>query len=150
MKKVLITVIGLCLVFFLASAALAALQTQPSTDGNFEVSLIKARVRGEVLTVQVMFKNISSEFRVYEFPFGDVYYADIQNHKKYYGLKDTQNMYIAGPSAGTSYGGYIRSELKPGKQCIFWIKFPAPATDTDKIDIFIPFALPFEEVSLQR
>ena len=48
MRKVLIGVIGLLLVFFLASAALAALQTQLSTDGNFELSLIKARVRGEV------------------------------------------------------------------------------------------------------
>jgi hypothetical protein len=126
------------------------IQTQPSTDGNFELSVVRTSIRGDVLTVQVIIKNIASSQREYEFNFKDIYYTDIKNRKKYYGLRDTKNIYIAGPVAGNAFGGYFRHVFQPGDQAIFWIKFPAPAEDTGKIDIYIPFALPFEDVTLKR
>ncbi len=130
--------------------AMEPIQTQMSTDGNFDVSLLKAKVKGDVLTVQVMFKNTSSEKRNYGFAFKDIYYTDIKNKKKYYGLKDTEGHYIAGPASNWLSGGNFNVYVEPGGKAILWIKFPAPPESTETIDIYIPWALPFEDVKIER
>ena len=150
MRKSISLLIFFVLLLAAALWALEAIQTQMSTDGNFEVSLIRAKVKGEVLTIQVLLKNTSSRNKDYGFYFKDIYYTDTKEKKKYYGLRDTNGHYIAGPVEDWSAGGVFRAKLEPNAKAIFWIKFPAPPATTETIDIYIPWALPFEDVKITR
>lgn len=138
------------MLFAVSLWAAGVIQRQPSTDGNFELSLIRAQVKGEVLTIQVVFKNTSSKRRRYAFFFRDVYYVDTEAKKKYYALKDTNGYYIAGPAYDRNAGGSFNVEFDPQGKAIFWIKFPAPQAPTEEIEIYIPWALPFEGVKVKR
>ena len=130
--------------------AMKAIKTQLSTDANFELSVIRAKVKGEVLTFQVVFKNTSSKKRQYAFYFKDVYYTDAKSKKKYYALRDTRGLYIAGPAYDHNGGGSFNVWIEPQAKAIFWIKFPVPGKDTKSIDLYIPWALPIEDVKLER
>jgi len=126
------------------------LQSQPSSDGFFEVSLNSVKIRGEVLTVRMTLKNISGKSVKLQLYYQSVYYTDIQNKKKYFALKDSEGKYIAGPKDRNSEGGKIERYLKAEQQTIMWIKFPAPPVTTKTVDIIIPDVLPFEEVQIKR
>lgn len=130
--------------------AMDPIQTQFSSDGNFELSLLRCQVRGDVLTLQVAIKNTSTDKAKYEFRYGDVYYTDIKNKKKYFALKDSEGMFIAGPMNTKNQGGKFAKWFKPGERNIIWVKFPAPAGETDSIDIAVPKAMPFEGVQLAK
>jgi len=149
-KKRIGFVILFVLVFSATLWAVNVLQTQPSTNGNFELSLIRAKVKGDVLTFQVIVKNTSSKKKQYAFFFKDVYYTDTKAKKKYYALKDTNNYYIAGPAYDRNAGGSFNVWLEPQGKAIFWIKFPAPQASAEEIDLYIPWALPFEGVKVER
>ena len=126
------------------------IQTQMSSDGKFEASVISARVRGEVLTFQVLFKNVSSARDSFGFNFADVYYTDIKAKKKYYGLKDTNGNFIAGPVHYWIGGGDFLQWMNPREKRIFWIKFPAPPQSTETVDLYIPYIMPFEGIKISR
>ncbi len=150
MKKKSAFLVVFAMLFAVSAWAMNAIQTQPSTDGNFELSVIRAKVKGDVLTFQVAFKNTSSKKRQYAFYFKDVYYTDSKAKKKYYALKDSKGLYIAGPAYDHNGGGSFNVWLEPNAKAIFWIKFPAPGNDTKSIDLYIPWALPIEDVKLER
>ncbi len=130
--------------------SMKVIQTQPSTDANFEISLLRAGIRDSVMTIQIVIKNVSSEEREYKFFAKDVYMTDAKAKKKYYLLKDTQGHYIAGPMTNWYQGGLFSVTLAPKAKAIFWGKFPAPPTTTESVDIYIPWALPFEAVRMHR
>ena len=141
----------MCVLLFASAVwAMNVIQTQISSDANFEASLIRAQVHGEVLTVQVLFKNTSSKQKRYTFKFSDVYYTDTKEKKKYLGLKDAGGRYIAGPASRWLEGGSFGPWVKPQAKSIFWIKFPAPPETTETIDIFIPGIMPFEAIKIAR
>jgi len=138
------------IIFASAAWAMNVNQTQPTTDGKFEASVIRAQVRGDVLTFQVLFKNVSSARNRFGFKFADVYYTDIKAKKKYYGLKDTNGNFIAGPVHYWVGGGDFLQWMKPGEKRIFWIKFPAPPQSTETVDLYIPQVMPFEGIKISR
>ncbi len=148
-KRGVIAGVIFLLVFVTSLWALDAIQTQPSTDGSFELSLIRASVRGDVLTFQVAIKNTSSQRLRYTFFFRDVYYTDGKAKKKYYALKDSKGLYIAGPAYDHNAGGSFNMWLKPNGKALFWIKFPAPAEDVEEVDFYVPGALPFEGIKIK-
>ncbi len=150
MKKLSLLAVLFWAVVISSVCAMEAIQTQMSTDANFDVSLIRAKVSKDVLTVQVLLKNTSSIKRNYSFDFKDVYYTDTKDKKKYYGLKDSEGHYIAGPAANWLRGGNFNVYFEPGDKAVFWIKFPAPPEATESVDIYIPWALPFEDIKIQR
>lgn len=78
--------------------------------------------------------------------FRDVYYADIEDKKKYFALKDAGGQFIAGPKYDDGDGGRFWYKIPAGKMKILWVKFPAPPDKTAAIDFFLPTILPFEEV----
>ncbi len=143
-----------CGVLFLlagsASAWAGVIQTQPATAGPFEADIIKASVRDNVLTIQVAFRCQGPSSNPISFKFGDVYLTDLKNKKKYYPLKDSSGRYLAGPAADWLEGGTYSAWMKPGDRFIFWIKFPAPPADVEKIDVMVPGFLPFEDVPIKR
>jgi len=130
--------------------AMESIQTQPSSDGNFEASLIGVKIRDEILTLKVMLKNVGSKKKGISIEFAEVYYTDVKDKKKYFVLKDSEGIYIAGPQYGKSGGGYFKSYIKAGSQAIVWIKMPAPPATTETIDLFLPGFLPLEEVAITR
>jgi len=143
---------GVIISLFLASAVNAeeAIQTQPSSDGKIKASIIGAKVKRGVLTVKVSLKNISGIKIEPEIRYREIYYADINEKKKYYALKDSNGKYIAGPQHYDWGGGTFKARIAAGEKRIIWLKFPAPPENTKAIDIFVPGILPFEEVELKR
>jgi len=150
MKKKSGIIVVFLLIFATSLWALNVIQTQPSTEGNFELSLIRAKVKGDVLTFQVVIKNTSSKKLRYTFFFKDVYYTDSKAKKKYYALRDAKGFYIAGPAYDHNAGGSFNVWIKPNGKSIFWIKFPAPAEDVEEVDFYVPGALPFEGIKVER
>ena len=132
------------------SHALEAIQTQPSSDGRLEASLIGADIKRGVLTVKVSLENTSADRIEPEFPYESVYFADVEAQKKYFLLKDENGLYIAGPRHSDWHGGIFKKHMNPGDKMIIWVKFPAPPESTTVIDFFFPGILPFEEVELKR
>jgi len=139
-----------CLLFAIHGMAAAAIQVQQSSDGKMEATLMEAKVRKGVLTFKISLKNTSSELIQPEIRYEKVYFADIDQKKKYFALKDSNGMYIAGPRHHDWGGGTFKVYIKPGEMQVMWIKFPAPPDETATVDLFIPGVLPFEEVGLQR
>jgi len=152
MKKQNILVISLLLLFIFVSISSAqkVIQTQPSSDGTIEASLIEAKVKRDVLTIKVALKNISQKTIEPEIRFEHIYYTDIEAKKKFFGLKDAAGHLIAGPAHYDWGGGTFKSRISPGERAIIWIKFPAPLETTTAIDIFIPGILPFEDIKILR
>jgi hypothetical protein len=132
------------------SHALEAIQTQPSSDGRLEASLIGADIKRSVLTVKVSLENTSTDRIEPEFAYESVYFADVEAQKKYFALKDENGLYIAGPRHSEWHGGSFKQHMNPGDKMIIWVKFPAPPESTTVIDIFFPGILPSEEVELKR
>jgi hypothetical protein len=126
-----------------------ALDVQPSSSGTMEGSLIKAKVRKNVLTIQIKVKAGDQKASL-KFNFEAAYYTDLNENKKYFPLKDAEGQMIAGPKYDLSHGGRFWEDLEPGQQRIIWIKFPGPAEDTSAVDVFLPGFLPFEDISITR
>lgn len=154
MKKysTVFTIVSFLSLTLLSSSAysLEAIQTQPSSDGKLEVSLIGADIKRGVLTVKVSLENISSDRIEPVIPYEGIYFADIDAQKKYFALKDENGFYIAGPRHTDWHGGGFKTHMNPGDKMIIWVKLPAPPETTASIDFFIPSILPFEEVELKR
>lgn len=137
-------------VFFTGAYAQKAIQIQPSSDGNIEASLIEAKEKRGVLTIKVSLKNISKEWVEPEIRFEKAYFADVDDQKKYFPLKDSEGKFIAGQLSYDWGGGTFKEKIGPNQSKIIWIKFPAPPSTTTSIDIFIPLLLPFEDVTIMK
>jgi len=126
------------------------LQTQQSSDGKVEASIIGAKARRGVLTVKISLTNVSNSKIEPEIRYGEFYYVNINENKKYYALKDSNGNYIAGPRHYDWGGGTFKWKINPSEKMMLWAKFPAPPPNTDTIDVFIPGILPFEEVAIDK
>lgn len=126
-----------------------ALDVQPSSNGAMEGSLIKAKVRKNVLTIQIKVKAGTQKTSL-KFYYEAAYYTDLNENKKYFPLKDAEGQLIVGPKYDAGHGGRFWEDLEPGQQRIIWIKFPAPPEDTKTIDVFLPDFLPFEDIAITR
>ena len=130
--------------------ALEPIQTQPSTDGKMEASVVGAKVRSNVLTLKVDLKVTSGKDVKIIFLYQDIYVTDLNEKKKYLALKDADGLYIAGPKHDNEHGGRFWETIPAGEKRTIWIKFPAPPETTEAVDVFIPGILPFEDVALTR
>jgi hypothetical protein len=69
------------------------IQKQPSSDGKVEAGLLESKVRRGVLTVKMALKNASQSRITPEIMFKDVYYASIDEEKKYCVVKGANSIY---------------------------------------------------------
>jgi hypothetical protein len=123
------------------------LQTQIGVSGDVEVDLIRIGASSGVLTAVFAYRNIGSEDIQIAYPVSSVYFLEKSEGKKYHVLTDEKGYPLATPLDGER----IRVpawEFKPGSKKLVWFKFPAPPDGTAEIDIVLPDALPFENVSL--
>ena len=125
------------------------IQTQESSlwDG-VEVDLLSVKVRNNILTVKIKFRNEGEENQKISAYYESCYIMDETNQKKYFVLKDSDGKYIAGPKKGDHKGGYFEFKIEPSKNKGIWMKFPAPENSPETISLSIPGVFPFEEVEL--
>ena len=121
-------------------------QTQMGLNGDMEVDVLKARVDGEVLTVTVMFRNTSSEKSIVEFKWGDVFFINKAQDKKYHVLKDSKGSWVG----SQNYYGGVRQSIKAGMKKLIWFKLPAPPASDAEINLTLPVAMPFDGLKVSR
>jgi len=143
--------ISVLVIIFAAGLIFAAevIQTQESSlwDG-VEVDLLSVKVRNNILTVKIKFRNEGEESQKLGAYYESCYIMDETNQKKYFVLKDSDGKYIAGPKGGDHKGGYFEFTIEPSKSKGIWMKFPAPEKSPETISLSIPGVFPFEEVEL--
>ncbi|MCP5104342.1 MAG: hypothetical protein GY950_13220, partial [bacterium] len=115
-----------------------------------EVDLTKITVKNNVVTVKLKFRNTGTVKHSMQIGYRDCYIMDEANQKKYYVLKDSDGLYIAGPQHDQSGGGRFWFSVDPGKSKNMWLKFPEPADNPETISISIPGVAPFDEVEIKK
>jgi len=150
-KKILV----FCGVSLLLSAGLffgqQVIQTQShNTADGVEVDLTSLEIQNNIVTVKFKLRNTAAEKQHVMIQFKDCYIMDEINQKKYYGLKDTDGLYIAGPAADNNNGGRFWFGIEAGKSMGLWIKFPQPTDNPASITISLPGVSPFESVKLAK
>ncbi len=150
-KKQLFSVL---LVLFVSTAFIHAgevLQTQEADvwDG-IEVDLTKMTIKNNIVTVKFKFRNTGADNQTVRFGYRDCYIMDETNQKKYFVLKDSDGIYIAGPQHDQSGGGRFWFEVKAGKSKNMWMKLPEPTDNPETISISIPGVSPFDEVEIKK
>jgi hypothetical protein len=140
----------LYLIFSLLASPLTkagdVVQTQSATSGGYEADVIKASAKGDILTVQLAYRNTGNENVELMYALQNVYYIDEKEKKKYHVLKDSQNVYLGSPNLLND----INTRLIAGGKLIVWFKFPAPPVSTTKISLIVPEVLPFEDLPIFR
>ena len=140
----------LYLIFSLLASPLTkagdVLQTQPATSGGYEADVMKAATKGDILTVQLVYRNTGNENIQLMYGLQYVYHIDEEEKKKYHVLRDSQNVYLGSPNLLND----INTRLMAGGKTIVWFKFPAPPVDTTKISLIVPEVLPFEDLPISQ
>lgn len=134
-----------------APAAVIA-SAQYSADPDLRCDLLEVkRVSGGALLIRWRIVNTvgtqaaglvaGSQPRVigYDFSWGELYYIDPAENKKYGFLTDAEGNRVL----DVFWGG-----LPAGQQRLNWAKFPAPPATSTRISIAIPKFAPFEDVSI--
>jgi hypothetical protein len=138
------------------SSGTAIASAQYSNDPNLRCDLLEVkRVSGGALLVRWRLINTAgaqasaglvasggqSKPINYDFDWKEIYYTDPVENKKYAFLTDSDNNRIL----DVFYGNY-----EAGQQRLNWAKFPAPPPTSNKITVFIPKFMPFEDVSVSQ
>ena len=131
--------------------AAEALQTQEADlwDG-LEGDLTSVRVKNNIITIKLKLRNVGTEKHSVKIFYDEAYIMDETNQKKYYALKDSDGLYIAGPSADDNRGGRFWYTIEPQRSKNMWIKFPHPTENPEMVTLSIPGFPPFEEISLPQ
>ena len=128
-----------------------AIQTQESiTWDGIEADLTDVRISQNIVTIKVRLRNTGSEEQSVKILYDTCFIMDETNQKKYYPLKDSDGLYIAGPAADEQRGGRFWFGIQAGKAKGLWIKFPEPTDRPETIMISLEGIFPFEEIPLKR
>ncbi len=136
---------------FSGTGLLAAevIQTQEAeTWDGIEVDLTSLKVKNNIVTVKFKIKNTGSEKQNVRIEYRHCYLMDETNQKKYYILKDSDGLFIAGPNRDRGDGGRFWFAISPGKTKSMWMKFPAPVDSPETVTIALHNVIPFEDVKL--
>jgi len=126
------------------------IQTQESdTWEGVEADLTSLRISNNIVTVKVKLRNVGSKEQGVKILYEACFIMDEVNQKKYYPLKDSDGLYIAGPMSDESRGGRFWFGVKAGKARGLWIKFPEPADGPETITLSLAGIFPFEEIPLK-
>jgi hypothetical protein len=126
------------------------IQTQESDAWEgIEADLTSLRISKNIVTVKVKLRNTGCEEQGVKIPYDACFIMDETNQKKYYPLKDSDGLYIAGPMADEQSGGRFWFGVQAGKARGLWIKFPEPTDGPETITISLAGIFPFEEIQLK-
>ncbi len=124
-------------------------QEAESVDG-IEVDLTSVKMKNDIVTLKFKIRNVGSKSQNVEIPYKSCFLMDETNQKKYYILKDSDGIFIAGPLNRRVGGGQFSLHISPGKSKNMWMKFPAPPDNPETVTISIEGVLPFEDVKLPK
>lgn len=130
-----------------APPAIQAIATGAGPDGT-QVSLVRARVTGNVLTVELSYRPSDTDYNNIYFDVDEVSVIDDATSQRYGVLKDNANAWMASPIS--TNGKQIRVNIDKGQPSVVWFKFPAPPATSPTVSINIPEVSPFDGVAVQR
>lgn len=113
-----------------------------------QVSLVRAQVTGNVLTVELSYRPASTDWKTVYFDVDKVSVIDDATSNRYGVLKDNANAWMASP-LGTG-GRQIRVQMNDGLPAVVWFKFAAPPATSPTISVTVPDVSPFDGVAVQR
>ena len=143
------------LLAILLSAGLAfgseVIQTQESDSWDeVEVDLTSLKIKNNIVTAKFKIRNNGSAQQNIRIDYKQCYLMDEANQKKYYVLKDSDGLFIAGPNYDRGDGGRFWFDIQAERSKGMWMKFPEPADNPETISISIPKVFPFEEIELTK
>jgi hypothetical protein len=125
-----------------------AIQSQDTNVGGLVADITQCKRKDGVLTLKVRVRNTSSEKVNIYFTDGlrayDKYYLTAGD-KKYFVLRDTEDMPLATNENGS---GYTNIDIEKGGSYTWWAKYPAPPADVTSVTFYTSFAPPFEDVPI--
>lgn len=130
-----------------AAPPVQAIRTGAGPEGA-QVSLVRAQVTGNVLTVELSYRPANNEWNAIYFDIDEVSVIDDATSQRYGVLKDDANAWMASPI--NSNDKQIRVQMDDGQPAVVWFKFPAPPATSQTVSINIPDVSPFDGVPLQR
>lgn len=129
--------------------AAAPLETQAGPSGS-QVSLVRAQVTGDVLTVQLSFQPAADDtYNSYDLELDEVSVIDDATAQRYGVLRDAEKRWQASPVASNN-AEVARVIVNDGRPEVAWFKFPAPPPTSRTVSINIPTVGPFDGVTVQR
>lgn len=123
------------------------IQSQELNEPGVVGEIIQAKRKEGVLTIKLRLRNTSEKaVSVAKIKSGeyDAYYVTAGN-KKYFVLKDTENVPLATPADGASN---YAAKIEVGATYVWWAKYPAPPPEVKSISYYTPHAAPFEDIPI--
>jgi hypothetical protein len=119
---------------------------------NHEVDLMRASVTGDILSVELRYRNVGKSHPTINFPVEQVSIIDDATSRRYGVLKDQSGRYMASPLNNVVRGAEdeILLNTSPGEYHVMWFKFPAPSAQTHTVSINVPQVAPFDNIRIQR
>ena len=130
------------------SAPSAAIQTQDGPEGS-RVSLTRAQVTGDILTVQLRYEKTTDPSLGARFSVEEVNVVDDATAQRYGVLRDQEQRWQASPLQSPT-SDYTLFSARIGAPAVVWFKFPAPPATSKTVSINIPGVGPFDGVTVQR
>ncbi len=125
----------------------AALQVQDGPEAS-RVSLTRAQVTGDVLTVQLRYEKSAGSLGA-RFAVEEVSVIDDATAQRYGVLRDQAQRWQASPLQSPT-SDYALFSARPDSPAVVWFKFPAPPVTSQTVSINIPGVGPFDGVTVQR
>jgi hypothetical protein len=122
------------------------IQTQEGSPGNIHVDLTRARVTGDILTVQLRFRNTTDRHTTVRFPVDEVNYVDDASARRYSVLEDETGAPMASPLSQDRIVLHLSGE----QTAVAWFRFAAPDPASQTISISIPGVGPFDGIPVGR
>ena len=114
---------------------------------NHEVDLMRCSVTGDILSVELRYRNVGTSFPTINFPVERVNIIDEATSRRYGVLKDQSGRYMASPLCCKEE---ILLNTSPREYYVMWFKFPAPSAQAQTVSINIPEVAPFDNIRIQR
>ncbi|MBD2714258.1 hypothetical protein KBK19_04340 [Microvirga sp. STR05] len=133
-----------------APPAAPSLGTQPGPKGT-QISLTKARVIGDILTVELQAAlpaNADANYETVRADIDQVSYIDDATSRKYNVLKDQSGMYMALPLDYSKKS--VATDARKTGPGIMSFKFPAPPATSTTISLSLPGMGSFDGITIQR
>lgn len=131
-----------------AAAAEPVIATQPGMKGS-QWSLTKARVTGNLLTVQFTVRASQTDSIFEDLPIDQVNVIDDATAQRYSVVQDQAGQPMVS-RANTANNKLLRVEVPSKGTGVVWLKFPAPPATSSTVSISIPQVGAFDGVSIQR
>jgi len=133
------------------------LGVQEHEVGGVDVVLLEVkRTSGDTLTLKWQFRNKTQESKDLTKGGGSwsdpyllslsAYLIDPANRKKYLLVKDESGNPIAAKHETKQW----HISLAPGQTLTTWAKFPAPPANVEKVSVYLPGVVPFEDIVISK